>query len=161
MRAAISGLPGGTFHYENYIDNSGTGTEPLRISLRLQIKEDQIHCDFSGTSRQVKGPTNAGPATVATSCFMVLKSLLDPALSVNAGCFRPLTMEAPEGSILNAGFPAPFGGASDVRRTIESCVLGAAVQAMPDLAAGDTKGGGKPLLYRGQPAGLGRGLPLL
>ncbi len=166
MRAAISALPGGTFHYENYIDNSGTGAEPLRISLRLQIKEDRIHCDFSGTSGQVKGPTNAGPATVATSCFMVLKSLLDPALSVNAGCFRPLTMEAPEGSILNAGFPAPFGGASDVRRTIESCVLGAAVQAMPDLAAGDTKGAanhcyiagsrpdsGEAFLYYEYPAG--------
>ncbi|MCY4384097.1 MAG: hydantoinase B/oxoprolinase family protein [Nitrospinae bacterium] len=166
MRAAISALPSGTFHYENYIDNSGTGAEPLRISLRLQIKEDQIHCDFSGTSGQVKGPTNAGPATVATSCFMVLKSLLDPALSVNAGCFRPLTMEAPEGSILNAGFPAPFSGASDVRRTIESCVLGAAVQAMPDLAAGDTKGAanhcyiagsrpdsGEAFLYYEYPAG--------
>ena len=48
MRVAISALPDGIFHYENYIDNSGTGTEPLRISLRLQIKEDQIHCDFSG-----------------------------------------------------------------------------------------------------------------
>ena len=166
MRAAIGALPDGTFHYENYIDNSGTGAEPLRISLRLQIQEDRIHCDFSGTSGQVKGPTNAGPATVATSCFMVLKSLLDPALSVNAGCFRPLTMEAPEGSILNAEFPAPFGGASDVRRTIESCVLGAAVQAMPDLAAGDTKGAanhcyiagsqpdsGEAFLYYEYPAG--------
>ncbi len=166
MRAAISALPDGVFHYENYIDNSGTGAEPLRISLRLQIQEDRIHCDFSGTSGQVKGPTNAGPATVATSCFMVLKSLLDPAVSVNAGCFRPLTMEAPEGSILNAEFPAPFGGASDVRRTIESCVLGAAVQAMPDLAAGDTKGAanhcyiagsqpdsGEAFLYYEYPAG--------
>ena len=166
MRAAIRALPDGTFHYENYIDNSGTGAEPLRISLRLQIKEDRIHCDFSGTCPQVKGPTNAGPATVATSCFMVLKSLLDPALSVNAGCFRPLTMEAPKGSILNAEFPAPFGGASDVRRTIESCVLGAAVQAMPDLAAGDTKGAanhcyiagaqpdsGEAFLYYEYPAG--------
>ena len=166
MRAAISALPDGVFHYENYIDNSGTGAEPLRISLRLQIQEDQIHCDFSGTSGQVKGPTNAGPATVATSCFMVLKSLLDPALSVNAGCFRPLTMEAPVGSILNAEFPAPFGGASDVRRTIESCVLGAAVQAMPGLAAGDTKGAanhcyiagsqpdsGEAFLYYEYPAG--------
>ena len=166
MRAAIRALPDGTFHYENYIDNSGTGSEPLRISLRLRIKEDQIHCDFSGTSGQVKGPTNAGPATAATSCFMVLKSLLDPGLSVNAGCFRPLTMEAPEGSILNAEFPAPFGGASDVRRTIESCVLGAAVQAMPDLAVGDTKGAanhcyiagsqpdsGEAFLYYEYPAG--------
>ena len=114
----------------------------------------------------MKGPTNAGPATAATSCFMVLKSLLDPGLSVNAGCFRPLTMEAPEGSILNAEFPAPFGGASDVRRTIESCVLGAAVQAMPDLAVGDTKGAanhcyiagaqpdsGEAFLYYEYPAG--------
>jgi N-methylhydantoinase B len=166
IRHSIEKVPDGNYYYENYLDNSGTGKEPLRISLRLEVMEDRIHCDFSGTSEQVNGPMNAGPATAATSCFMVLKSFLDPGVNVNAGCFRPLTVDAPEGTVLNAQFPAPFGGASDLRRTIEATVLGAVIQAIPDFSAGDTKGcanhcyisgrqpeSGETFLYYEYPAG--------
>jgi N-methylhydantoinase B len=166
IRQSIEKVPDGNYYYENYTDNSGTGTEPLRISLRLEVAGDRVHCDFSGTSDQVNGPMNAGPATAATSCFMVLKSVLDPGASVNAGCFRPLSVAAPEGSILNAQFPAPFGGASDLRRTVEATVLGAVIQAIPGFSAGDTKGcanhcyisgrhpeSGEAFLYYEYPAG--------
>lgn len=166
IRQSIEKVPDGNYYYENYTDNSGTGMEPLRISLRLEVAGSRIHCDFSGTSDQVNGPMNAGPATAATSCFMVLKSVLDPGASVNMGCFRPLSVTAPVGSILNAQFPAPFGGASDLRRTIEATVLGAVIQAIPSFSAGDTKGcanhcyisgchteSGEAFLYYEYPAG--------
>jgi N-methylhydantoinase B len=157
MRDAIRAWPDGTYYSENYMDNSGTEAEPLRISLRLDVAGDDIRCDFSGTSSQVPGPTNGGLATTATSCFMVLKSFLDPKASVNAGYFRPLTVEAPKGTILNAQYPSPMGGASEIRRTVEATVLGAVAQIVPDESCGDTKGSANHCYIAGRDPGSGEG----
>jgi N-methylhydantoinase B len=140
VRKAITALPKGQFRFENYTDNDGVQQEPQRVAVCLTVGEDEIHCDFTGTSPQAAGPLNGGPAMVATAYFMTLKSYLDPKAPVNAGCFRPLTLEVPKGTFLNAEFPAAMGGAGDLRRTVESCILGAIAQMMPRRVCGDTKG---------------------
>ncbi len=140
VRSAIYKLPRGRFLFENYTDNDGVSTEPQRASLAMHVKEGEIHCDFSGTSAQAPGPLNGGPAMVATACFMILKSYLDPKAPVNAGCFRPLTVNAPLGTFLNAKYPAAMGGAGDLRRTVESCVIGALAQIIPERICGENKG---------------------
>jgi N-methylhydantoinase B len=141
VRRAIDQLPKGQFRFENYTDNDGVEREPQRVSLCLTVADGAIHCDFTGTSPQAQGPLNGGLAMVTTACFMVLKSYLDPKAPVNAGCFRPVTIEVPKGTFLNAEYPAAMGGASDLRRTVESCVLGALSQLIPERVCGDTKGG--------------------
>jgi N-methylhydantoinase B len=140
VRKAIAVLPKGQFRFENYTDNDGVQQEPQRVAACLTVGEDEIHCDFTGTSPQAPGPLNAGPAMVATAYFVILKSYLDPKAPVNAGCFRPLTLEVPKGTFLNAEFPAAMGGAGDLRRTVESCILGAIAQMIPRRVCGDTKG---------------------
>lgn len=138
--AAIAELPNGRALFENYTDNDGLTGEPQRVRVALEVKDREIHLDFTGTSAQAPGPLNGGPAMVATACFMILKSYLDPKAPVNAGCFRPLTLNIPKGTFLNAERPAAMGGAGDLRRTVESCVLGALAQIIPDRVCGDNKG---------------------
>jgi N-methylhydantoinase B len=140
MRRAIRELPSGDYFYENYLDNSGSGADPLRISLKLTVHDETIHCDFTHTSPQAKGPINGSLANTASGCFIVLKAFLDPTSPINGGCFRPLTVHAPEGTFLNAAYPAPAGGSGEIRRTIEATVAGVVAQMAPERCSGDVKG---------------------
>ena len=74
---------------------------------------------------------------------------IDPLGAVNSGTFRPITVFAPEGSILNAVPPAPTGAFSEIRRRVSSVTLGALMQAIPHMLAGGTlRGNGESHLHR-------------
>lgn len=139
MRNAIKKWPEGTYYFENYLDNSGTDPEPLRISVALTVKEEGVHCDFTGTSQQVRGPNNGSLASTAAGCLIPLKTFLDPKAPVNGGCFRVLTLTAPEGTIVNARFPSPMGGFSETRRATETALMGAIAKIIPEQSCGEVK----------------------
>lgn len=140
MRSGIGRIKRGDYWYENYLDSSGLDNQPLPIRLKLSIREDSIEADFEGTAGQVLGPTNGGVAVAPTGVFVILKSFLTPGTAVNEGAFRPIKLNAPKGTILNAKHPAACGGFSEIRRAVEAAVLGCLSQAIPDLISGDTKG---------------------
>lgn len=139
IRNAIKKWPEGIYYYENYLDNSGTDAEPLRISLALTVKSGHIHCDFTGTSPQVRGPNNGSLATTAAACLIPLKTFLDPKAPVNGGAFRALELTAPEGSVVNAKFPSPMGGFSETRRATEATLMGAIAKIIPEQSCGEVK----------------------
>lgn len=141
MRAAVARLRPGEYLYENYLDSSGGSNQPLPVRLRLTVSADSIHADFTGSSPQVQGPTNSGLAVGPTGVFVMLKSFLNPATPINEGSFKPISILAPEGTVMNARYPAACGGFSEVRRCVEAAVLGCLSQAIPELVTGDTKGG--------------------
>ncbi|MEK7877238.1 MAG: hydantoinase B/oxoprolinase family protein, partial [Pseudomonadota bacterium] len=99
-----------------------------------------VSIDFAGSSPQVRGPVNCSLAVTATGAFVALKALLDPQGHINQGAFKPVTVSAPEGTVTNAQFPAAVGGFSEMRRRIESLVMGALAAAAPTYVAGDHKG---------------------
>jgi N-methylhydantoinase B len=140
MRAAIGQLPDGVYHYETYLDNSGPSPEPLRLRLSLTVAGEEIHADFTGCAPQVLGPTNLGPAPATTATFTMTKALLDPGGPINAGALRPLRVTAPEGSVVNARPPAACGAIGEVRRALESLVVGTLGKAIPERRVGDLKG---------------------
>ena len=72
--------------------------------------------------------------------FIVLKTFLDPGQPINHGNFRPIDVRIPEGSFLNARYPASCAGSSEVRNAAISAVLGAMGQLAPETMAGDIKG---------------------
>lgn len=140
MRAAIQQVPDGTYDYETHLDNTGGSPEPLLLKLSLTVNGDSLHADFSGCAPQVAGPTNLGPATSMTAVFTMTKALLDPKGPINAGAMRPLSVTAPLGSVVNARPPAACGAIGEVRRALESLVVGTLGKAMPDRLVGDLKG---------------------
>jgi N-methylhydantoinase B len=140
MRRAISTIPSGTYSYEAYLDCSGDSFEPVIVKTNIKVGEDHLTIDFSGSSPQTRGPLNAGPAVAPTGAFIILKSFLDPEGAINHGAFRPIDFVNPEGTVLNARYPAPCGGFSEIRRCVESAVLGALAKAIPDRVTGDIKG---------------------
>ncbi len=142
MRRAIAALPDGEYRYEAHVESGRERLEPLTVRARVAIAGDGITVDLTGSSPQTAGPTNVGPAMAPTGAFTIIKSYLDPGSDVNSGAFRPLTVIAPPGTIVNADPPAPCGGMVEVKYCVETAVQGALAQALGGRVAGDLKGGG-------------------
>lgn len=138
MREKLAGLPDGEFYYEDYLETFGDGGfEPLLLPLRLTIRGSELHADFTGAAPQVPVPVNSTLAVTAASVFIALKSILDPAAPLNQGSFRPITVTAPEGTIVNVRPPAPAGSHGEIRKRVIAVMVGALAQVVPDLVAGD------------------------
>ncbi len=104
MREAIRALPDGV--YSSTITNNPLGT-PMTYPVALTVKDDAITVDFAGAPPEVpQGGLNSTLNYTAAHATYPLKSMLTPNVRGNAGCYRPFTVEAPEGSILNCRKPA-------------------------------------------------------
>ena len=149
MAAKLRNLSDGTFSFECYLDPRPDLGIAQRICARVNVKGAKISVDFDGSSPQSEGPFNIGPSGAPTGVFMILKSLVDPDGPVNSGSFRPISISAPQGSFLNATYPAAVGAMGDVRRSLESAVMAALAAVMPDRVTGDNKGTSNQLLVGG------------
>ena len=140
MRQAIAQLKPGTYYFEDYFDSDNAGGPPIPLRVAITVTGDSLKADFTGSAQQTRGPVNCSTAVTAMGTFVALKALLDPQGPINNGAFRPIMIEAPKGSIVNASYPAAMGGFSEVRRRVESVVMGAFAAAAPKFIAGDIKG---------------------
>jgi N-methylhydantoinase B len=136
MRQHIKNLPDGTYSFEDWIDDAGPGTPPVRVFVEVTIKGDNLVIDFSGSGDQVAAGINSYiNYTRAYSSFAV-KVLADALLPQNDGAARPIKVTAREGSFFNPKYPAPSGGRAAVQIRIFEAVNGALSKVMPNRAMG-------------------------
>ncbi len=132
-REAIRRIPDGCYSFEDYLDDDGITTEPIRITVAVTVSGDQAVTDFTGTSPQVAGSINAVYAVTLSAVFYVFRCLVDFEIPSNAGCMIPLTVIAPEGTVVNAMPPAAVaGGNVEMSQRIVDVLLGALAKALPD-----------------------------
>jgi N-methylhydantoinase B len=105
MRDGIQSLPNGTFTKSIPVEIGGID-EPARIQLSLTIAGDRIAADFAGTSPQVRRPVNSPINYTRAYLAVPLKMICDPVLPNNEGTYRPLTITAPAGTLINPSYPA-------------------------------------------------------
>jgi N-methylhydantoinase B len=74
----------------------------LELRLRATVSDETLTLDFTGSSNQHDGNLNCPLAVTMSACIFALRVLADPDVPPCAGAHRPLTVIAPEGSILNA-----------------------------------------------------------
>jgi N-methylhydantoinase B/oxoprolinase/acetone carboxylase alpha subunit len=131
-RQALLAIPSGTYRYVDYLDNDGIALETkIRIEVAVTVREGNIDFDFEGTSPQVRGPMNCvRSGTLAAVCYAV-RALTDPNIPNNGGCFRPITLRLPPGSLVNPVDPAPVNARTATIKRIAGCVLGALAPVMP------------------------------
>lgn len=133
MRKAISSIPSGTYRGDDKIDDDGLTDNPLWIRATVTVKETNIVVDFTGTNPQVDTAINCPWASTLSSSLSALKMLLtDPSLPANDGCYRPISIKAPSGSILNPRPYAPVEGRNVVVMRIFQVIEKALAQAIPD-----------------------------
>ncbi len=135
VRAELRTMPAGEFSAEDWLDSDGVTDEPRRIAVQLRFDPDaaSVHVDFAGSSSQVAGSVNAVRAITLSACFYVLRCLLKEDSPATAGILRPLTLECPEGSIVDARPPAAVaGGNVETSQRIVDVLLRALAKAVPE-----------------------------
>ncbi|MGD9884404.1 MAG: hydantoinase B/oxoprolinase family protein [Reyranella sp.] len=153
-RAALKTIPAGTYRYVDYSDNDGIELDrPIRFEVAVTVKDGAFHCDFTGSSPQVRGPFNCVPSgSLAAACYAV-RAVTDPTIPTNAGCFRPITLELPKGSIVNPIEPAPVNARTATIKRITGCILGALKEVLPERVPADSSGELVVLAFGGKHAG--------
>jgi N-methylhydantoinase B len=129
MRRAIRALPNGEYHYTMETDGF---ENRFQYQVRVRVGDEDIECDFTGTSPQQPRGINCVLAYTSAMTVYAIKSLLLPDLSNNDGLFRPITITAPEGSILNPRMPAPVGGRACTGHYVPTVIFGALYSILPN-----------------------------
>jgi len=133
MRALLRRLPAGTYRARDVLDGDGRGSGRLPIAVQITIGRGRARVDFSGSASQTRGPLNANFAVTRSAVLYVFRALADESIPPNEGLARPLTIEAPAGSIVNASFPAAVaGGNVETSQRIVDVLLRALAPAAPD-----------------------------
>jgi N-methylhydantoinase B len=106
--------------------------------VRLTVAGDELELDFEGTSAQDTGNLNCPLAVTRSACFFVVRCLTEPDLPASGGAFAPVTVRAPEGSLVNARPPAAVvAGNTETSSRIADVVFAAfAAAAVPVPAQG-------------------------
>jgi N-methylhydantoinase B len=129
MRDCISDLPNGEYAFELTIDGFD---DPIVISTNITIDEDDLTVGFDGTSGAVPQGINVCLNYTRAYTTYGIKCVIAPDIPNNEGSFRPVKVEAPPNSILNAGYPSAVGGRHLVGHFLPSAVMGAFAQALPE-----------------------------
>src|SRR5215210_3776398 len=135
MRAALTGMPDGTWSFEDQMDSCGPEPDqqrPARIVLSLTIAGDEATFDFTGTDDQRPGNVNAVEAVTLSAVSFALRPAADPTIPANGGAMRPVRVIAPAGSIVAARPPAAVGaGNVEVSQRVADVCFGALAAACP------------------------------
>ncbi len=135
MRAAIRAIPDGVYAFEDFLDDYGPGTDPLRVAVTVTVAGDGVTIDYEGSSPQTPSGMNSYINYTRSYSYAAVKCLTDPLGPMNEGALRPVTVTAPAGSFLNPRPPAGGGPRAIIcYRTFEA-VLGALAPALPDRVA--------------------------
>jgi N-methylhydantoinase B len=135
MRAAIRAVPDGVYTFEDFLDDWGPGTDPLRVFVTVTVDGDAVVVDYEGSSPQTASGMNSYINYTRSYSYAAIKCLTDPYGPMNEGALRPITVKAPEGSFLNPRPPAGGGPRAIIcYRTFEA-VIGALARALPARVA--------------------------
>jgi N-methylhydantoinase B len=134
FRRALSRLPRGQARSEVFHEITDADGQRLKIVVTLTVTDGEVHLDFAGTSPQVEQPINAVLNITRAYAIFPFIATLCPELPMNAGAFRPVVLDVPEGTVLNPTFPAPGMYRSLLSYFTVEALMGAIYQIAPDLA---------------------------
>ena len=140
-RAALGRIPSGTYRHVDYLDNDGIELDRrVRIEVAVTLRDGMLRCDFTGTSDQVKGPLNCVPSGSYAAAYFAVRVLTDPTIPTNGGCFRPVELTLPEGSLVNPIEPAPVNARTPTIKRVATSILGALKDVVPEKIPADCAG---------------------
>jgi len=136
MRAALAKVPNGTYSFEDYMDDYGADTDPIKVAVDVTFDSGSVTLDFSRSSDQVPAAINSYINYTRAYAVFGIKVFCDAHFPQNAGGMRPINVVAREGCFFNPKFPAPSGGRAILQIRIFDAINGAMAKAMPERAMG-------------------------
>jgi N-methylhydantoinase B len=140
VEAELDALPDGTYRAQDVLEGDGVTDADIPIEVAVTIDGASIAVDFAGTADQVAGNLNAPLSVAKSAVYFVVRAITDPEIPPNHGCYEPVTVSAPEGSVLNPDPPAAVvGGNVETSQRVMDVTLAALAEAAP----GEVPAGGQ------------------
>ena len=107
MRSEIRTIPNGVYRGESncYYDGVNPGSVHT-IRVTITVEDDGVHFDYTGTDPQTKGFMNGTYSSSASAAILTFLQMVNPDIPHNDGMVRPIKITIPEGTLLNAAYPA-------------------------------------------------------
>lgn len=134
MREKIREIRNGV--YENRILIEAID-DPIPLACRIEVADETLSIDFEGTGGCVRRGINVPFCYTNAMSLYSIKCITIPTLPNNEGATRPVTVSAPEGSLLNAQPPYPTGGRHAIGHFVPGLIFGALAEAAPDKIQAD------------------------
>ena len=136
MRAALLTLPDGVWEGEDWLDDDGVEDRLVRIRVRIDKRGDRATFDFTGTDPQTRGPVNTTYFITCSSVYYAMKALAAPDVPPNEGCYRPLSVIVPRGTVLNCDPDRPVvGGNHETSQRVVDAIFRALAPVVPERVA--------------------------
>ncbi|WP_435180897.1 hydantoinase B/oxoprolinase family protein [Halorussus sp. AFM4] len=133
VESELAALPDGEYRARDVLEGDGVTDDDIPIEATVTIDGASIAVDFSGTAEQVAGNLNAPLAVAKSAVYFVVRAVTDPEIPPNHGCYEPVTVSAPEGTVLNPTPPAAVvGGNVETSQRVTDVTLAALAEAIPD-----------------------------
>jgi len=160
MRMQIQEIPDGCYEAEDFVEVVTEAYDkgaPVPIKVKITVSGDKILVDYSGSGKQVRGGVNCPLAVTYNSTWYTIKALTDPAIPINEGCYKPIDIIVPEGSILNCSFPASVvGGNTATSQRVIDMLLMAFSKAIPNKVIAQSHATAGSLWFGGEDPNLER-----
>jgi N-methylhydantoinase B len=141
MRHTIRSIPDGAYEAEDALDDDGIDDQPVRIKVRITIRDERAVIDFTGSAPQVSGAINAVEAITVSAVSYVFRCLVGGEVPASAGLMEPIDVIAPAGTVVNANPPASVaGGNVETSQRIVDVLFKALAQALPDRIPAASQG---------------------
>jgi len=131
-REELSNLPDGSYEFTDYMDGDGFEEIPIPIHVKITIKGDAITFDYSGSAPQIRGAMNNPIGTTKGMTLIGLRLLLSYDIPRNGGVWRPATLIAPKGTILNPNMPGAVAARGLTLARLMDVLMGAEAQILPE-----------------------------
>ncbi|MBJ89636.1 MAG: hypothetical protein CMO98_07200 [Woeseia sp.] len=133
-RAEIEKIPDGEYYFEDKLDDNALSadSEPIVIAVTMTVRGDELIFDFTGTDKQVESSINNVLTSTAAVVYFGVRTLTGDHVPNNDGCYRPITVTAPAGTIVNCSYPAPVASRGLSLMRIEDVVIGVMGKALPE-----------------------------
>ena len=136
-REALAALPDGSWEAVDVLEDPAGADADVLLRVGATIEGDTLALDFAGTDGQIEGNLNCPLAVTKSAAYFAVRVLTDPDGPPSAGAFRPISVEAPPGSLLNARPPAAVAaGNVETSSRVADLVMAAMAPAAPAPAQG-------------------------
>jgi N-methylhydantoinase B len=107
MRNELRSIPDGVYTGESYAyyDGKIPGSK-YKIKVTITVQDGTAKFDYTGTDPQSPGFMNGTYTSSASATLLTLLQMLNPDIPHNAGLVRPVEIIIPQGTVLNAAYPA-------------------------------------------------------
>jgi N-methylhydantoinase B len=131
--AALRELPDGTYRAADVMEGDGVTDEDVPVEAAVTVDGVTLSVDFAGTADQVTGNLNAPLSVAKSAVYFAVRVVTDPEVPANGGCYVPVSVSAPSGSLLNPEPPAAVvGGNVETSQRVVDVVLAALADAAPE-----------------------------